>query len=196
MSIIFPINAYTRSEKSRQLASPSGSRRLNPETFSFTSSLCLIFSLVEKQHGLASLVSPEIDSPDQIKRDPTVEDDGEFGGTIAVSEPAILTESHQMGSETGVEVGKQNPLQDELNTPVKGNSFASSPNSTPVGKLFLPSPDDNTATTPEDVEDDRSTSPRTPRQDEQKFNMVDECLQFWLVLKILEDEVTIFFHRR
>ena len=159
--------------------------------------MCLFFSLVEKQHGPASVVSPEFDSPDKIKWDSTIEDNGEFGGTIAVSEPASLKDSQEMGSETGIEVEKQNALQDELNTPVKGNTFASSANSPPEGKLFLPSPDDNATITTENAEDDRSTaSPRTPRQDKQNFNMVDECLQFWLVLKILEDQVTIFFHRR
>lgn len=153
--------------------------------------------MVENQHGPASLVSPEFDSPDKTKWDSTIEDNDEFGGTIAVPEPASLKDSQEMGSETGIEVEKQNPLQDELNTPVKGNTFASSANSTPEGKLFLPSPDDNTTITAENAEDDRSTaSPRTPRQDKQNFNMVDECLQFWLVLKILEDQVTIFFHRR
>ena len=147
--------------------------------------------MVEKQHGAASLLSPEFDSPDKIKWDSTIEDNDEFGGTIAVPEPASLKDSQEMGSETGIEVEKQDPLQDELNT------FASSANSTPEGKLLLPSPDDNTTITAENAEDDRSTaSPRTPRQDKQNFNMVDECLQFWLVLKILEDQVTIFFHRR
>lgn len=153
--------------------------------------------MVEKEHGPASLVSPEFDSPDQIKSYSTVEDNGEFGGTIAVSEPASLKDSQEMGPDTGFEVGKQNTLRDELNTLVNGNTFASSASSTPEGKLFLPSPDDNTMTATENAEDDRSTpSPRTPRQDKQNFNMMDECLQFWLVLKILEDKVTIFFHRR
>lgn len=99
------------------------------------------------------------------------------------------------------EVGKQQAMQGETVTPVKDSSFTSSAGSTPVGKLMIPvaegSMTEGSITAAEDGEEDSGTpSPCTPRQDEQNPTIADEYLQFWLVMRIFDDKVTIFFHRR
>ena len=99
------------------------------------------------------------------------------------------------------EVGKQQAVQGETVTPVKDSSFTSSAGSTPVGTFMISvaegSMTEDSSTAVEDGEEDSGTpSPRTPRQDEQNPTMADEYLQFWLVMRIFDDKVTIFFHRR
>lgn len=99
------------------------------------------------------------------------------------------------------DLGKQEPLQEEPDTPVKDTSFTSSASSTPVGKLIIPTADSSTAESSsagmEDVDEETSTpGPCTPRQEEQSPRMADEYLQFWLVMRIFDNEVTIFFHGR
>ena len=99
------------------------------------------------------------------------------------------------------EVGKQEPLPDDPATPVKDTSCPSSAASTPLGKLIIPGIEGSTAesssTGAGDVNEESSTpSPRTPRQEEQSPRMAEEYLQFWLVMRIFDNEVTIFFHQR
>ena len=96
------------------------------------------------------------------------------------------------------DIGKQEPLHEVPSTPVKDTSFASSASSTPVGKLIIPSAEGSTAESSsigaEDIDED--SSPRTPRQEDQSPRMAEEFIQFWLVMRIFDNEVTIFFHRR
>lgn len=103
------------------------------------------------------------------------------------------------------QVGKQHPTQEEPGspaavTPVKDSSFASSAGSTPVGKLIMPAVDVTVADSGNTAaeEDEGSTpSPCTPRQEEQNAcEIAEEYLQFWLVMRIFDNEVAIFFHRR
>lgn len=103
------------------------------------------------------------------------------------------------------QVGKQHPTQEEADspaaaTPVKDSSFTSSAGSTPVGKLLMPAVDVTAADSSDmAAEDDEGStaSPRTPRQEEQSACEVpEEYLQFWLVMRIFDNEVAIFFHRR
>ncbi|KAJ7386496.1 hypothetical protein OS493_008630 [Desmophyllum pertusum] len=102
------------------------------------------------------------------------------------------------------EVGKQHPTQEEPDspaaaTPVKYSSFASSAGSTPVGKLIIPAADVSTADSSNTAaEDDESgtPSPCTPRQEEHSDEIAEKYLQFWLVMRIFDNEVDIFFHRR
>lgn len=103
------------------------------------------------------------------------------------------------------ELGKQHPAQEEADipaavTPVKDSSFISSAGSTPVGKLLMPAVDVTSANSSDTAaEDDEGStgSPLTPRQEEQSAGeVVEEHLQFWLVMRIFDNEVAIFFHRR
>ena len=103
------------------------------------------------------------------------------------------------------EVGKQNPTQEDADspvavTPVKDSSFTSSAGSTPVGKLLMAAVDITSANFSGMAgEDDEGSaaSPLTPRQEEQSAGEVaEEYLQFWLVMRIFDNEVAIFFHRR
>ena len=102
------------------------------------------------------------------------------------------------------EVGKQHPTQEEPDspaaaTPVKDSSFASSAGSTPVGKLIIPAADvsmaDSSNTAAEDDESG-TPSPCTPHQEEHRDEIAEEYLQFWLVMRIFDNEVGISFHRR
>ena len=116
---------------------------------------------------------------------------GEHPREIQDGEGTSLSKHPHIG-----EVGKQQPLQGEPVTPVKDSSFTSSAGSTPVEKLIIPSAEssmaESSSTTAEDVEEDSGT----PRQEELSPRMADEYLQFWLVMRIFDDKVTIFFHRR
>ena len=103
------------------------------------------------------------------------------------------------------QLGKQNPTQEEADspaavTPVKDSSFTSSGGSTPVGKLLMAAVDITSADSSDmAAEDDEGSavSPLTPRQEEQSAGEVaEEYLQFWLVMRIFDNEVAIFFHRR
>ena len=103
------------------------------------------------------------------------------------------------------QVGKQHPTQEEphspaAGTPVKDSSFTSSAGSTPVGKLIMPTVDLTAAdfcNTAADEEEGSTPSPCTPRQEEQYASeLAEEYLQFWLVMRIFDNEVAIFFHRR
>ena len=103
------------------------------------------------------------------------------------------------------QLGKQNPTQEEAEspaavTPVKDSSFTSSAGSTPVGKLLMAAVDITSADSSDlAAEDDEGSavSPLTPRQEEQiAGELAEEYLQFWLVMRIFDNEVAIFFHRR
>ena len=103
------------------------------------------------------------------------------------------------------EVGKQDPTQEEADseaaaTPVKDSSFTSSAGSTPVGNLLLAAVNITSANSSGmAAEDDEGSvaSPLTPRQEEQSTGEgAEEYLQFWLVMRIFDNEVAIFFHRR
>ena len=103
------------------------------------------------------------------------------------------------------EVGIQNPTQEEADsqaaaTPVKDSSFTSSAGSTPVGNLLLAAVNITSANSSGmAAEDDEGSvaSPLTPRQEEQSTGEgAEEYLQFWLVMRIFDNEVAIFFHRR
>ena len=99
------------------------------------------------------------------------------------------------------DIGKQEPLQVEPSTPEKDTSFTSSANSTPLGKLVIPSVEESNAESigigGEDVVEDSGTpSPRTPRQEDQSCLLAEEYLPFWVVMRIFDNEVTIFFHQR
>lgn len=98
------------------------------------------------------------------------------------------------------DIGKQEPLQVEPSTPEKDTSFASSANSTPVGKLVIPSVEESNAESigigEDGVEDSGTPSPRTPRQEDPSCLLAEEYLPFWVVMRIFDNEVTIFFHQR
>ena len=103
------------------------------------------------------------------------------------------------------QVGKQDPTQEETDspvavTPVKDSSFTSSAGSTPVGKLFMTAVDITSANASDmaaENDEGSAASPLTPRQEEQSAGGdADEYLQFWLVMRIFDNEVAIFFHRR
>ena len=104
------------------------------------------------------------------------------------------------------QLGKQNPTEEEADspaavTPVKDSSFTSSAGSTPVGKLLMAAVNITSAGSSSDMaaEDDEGSAagPLTPRQEEQSAGEVaEEYLQFWLVMRIFDNEVAIFFHRR
>lgn len=116
---------------------------------------------------------------------------GEHPREIQDGESTPLSKHPHLG-----EVGKQQPLQGEPVTPVKDSSFTSSAGSTPVEKLIIPSAEssmtESSSTAAEDVGEDSGT----PRQKELSPRIADEYLQFWLVMRIFDDKVTIFFHRR
>lgn len=103
------------------------------------------------------------------------------------------------------QLGKQNPTQEEADspaavTPVKDSSFTSSAGSTPVGKLLMAAVDITSAGSSDmaaEDDEDSAVSPLTPRQEEQSAgNIAEEYLQFWLMMRIFDNEVAIFFHRR
>lgn len=116
---------------------------------------------------------------------------GEHPREIQDGESTPLSKHPHLG-----EVGKQQPLQGEPVTPDKDSSFTSSAGSTPVEKLIIPSAEssmtESSSTAAEDVREDSGT----PRQKELSPRIADEYLQFWLVMRIFDDKVTIFFHRR
>lgn len=99
------------------------------------------------------------------------------------------------------DIGKLEPLQVEPSTPEKDTSFTSSANSTPLGNLSIPSVEEinaeSSGTGGEDrVEESGTPSSRTPRQEDQSCLLVEEYLPFWVVLRIFDNEVSIFFHQR
>ena len=116
---------------------------------------------------------------------------GEHPRDIQDGENTPLSKHPHLG-----EVGKQKPLQGEPVTPVKDSSFTSSAGSTPVEKLIIPSAESSMAESSSTAAEDGEEDSGTPRQEELSPRMADEYLQFWLVMRIFDDKVTIFFHRR
>ena len=124
----------------------------------------------------------------------TISDEGP--GKTRDSETTLVSKHPLLG-----DIGKQEPLQVEPSTPEKDTSFTSSSNSTPVGKLVIPSVEESNAESigigEEDVFEDSGTpSPLTPRQGDQSCLLAEEYLPFWVVMRIFDNEVTIFFHQR
>lgn len=124
----------------------------------------------------------------------TISDEGP--GKIRDGETTVASKHPLFG-----DMGKQEPLQVEPSTPEKDTSFTSSANSTPVGKLVIPSVEESNAESigigEEDVFEDSGTpSPLTPRQGDQSCLLDEEYLPFWVVMRIFDNEVTIFFHQR
>ena len=145
----------------------------------------------------------------------TQQEESDIADTSIGSPPVTVSLQEDTGQDGGTtpptnhphlgEVGKQHPTQEEADsptavTPVKDASFTSSADSTPVGKLLMAALDVTSAGSSDmAAEDDEgsTTSLLTPRQDEQSAGeAAEEYLQFWLVMRIFDNEVAIFFHRR
>ena len=94
----------------------------------------------------------------------------------------------QIGRQHRTEVDFAAP---EAVTPAKDITFTSSAESTPVGSLLNHGADSINGTTEEEA------SPRTLQQaDACLADDVTETLQFWLVMRVFDNHVDIFFHQR